>query len=291
MSDFLANWLELREPADVAARSAVLTEAVAGAITAGQGDTVRVLDLGTGTGSNLRYVVDRLPARQSWLVVDRDETLLRLLPARTADWGESRKRRLETDGTETVIRGSRLECRVETRCVNLDTLETLNIFDDRHLVTASALLDLVSEEWLRVLAGRCRDVGAAALFALNYTGHSSFSPVEPEDDTIRQLLNRHQNRDKSLGGPAAGPDGATCAERSFAEVGFQVRTAASDWVLGSAEDRLQRQLIKGWAEAATETAPAEASRIWDWCARRLAHVESKRSRVVVSHVDLAAWLP
>ena len=170
-------------------------------------------------------------------------------------------------------------------------LDTPDIFAGRHLVTASALLDLVSEEWLRVLAARCRAVGAAALFAINYNGCSSCSPAEPEDDMIRDLLNRHQKRDKGLGGPAAGPDAAACAERCFAEVGYLVRRACSDWVLGSAERELQRRLIEGWAEAAAEMAPGDVSDIERWRTRRLGHVDADRSHVVVGHVDLAAWLP
>jgi hypothetical protein len=53
---------------------------------------------------------------------------------------------------------------------------------------------------------------------------------------------------------------------------------------------LQRQLIEGWAESAEEMAPAQTSMIHNWLARRLEHVEAGRSRVVVGHDDLAAWL-
>ena len=291
MDDFLARWLRLREPADTRARSEDLTNAVAEAIGAAQRDPVQVLDLGTGTGSNFRYLSGRLPARQSWLVVDRDPTLLARVPARTTSWGVSQDYEVRTEVNGCVVRGPRLDYRVETRQMDLGSLDTAEVFAGRDLVTASALLDLVSEEWLRALAARSRDAGAAALFALNYDGRSSCSPAEPEDDMIRDLLNRHQKGDKGLGGPAAGPDAAACAERCFADVGYQVRSERSDWVLGSAERELQRRLIEGWAEAATEMAPADAAAIERWCARRLGHVDADRSHVEVGHVDLAASLP
>ncbi len=266
MDDSLAGWLRLREPADIAARSDGLTQQVAATVAARACDTVHVLDLATGTGSNVRYLTGRLPGQQSWLVVDHDPRLLQLAPA----------------GTST--------CRVETKCLDLGAL-TPELFGGRHLVAGSALLDLVSEAWLRALAGHCRAVGAAALFALSYDGRSTCSPVEPEDDTIRELLNRHQGRDKGLGGPAAGPSGAACAERCFADAGYIVRTARSDWKIGSTERALQRHLIEGWAAAAKELAPGEISSIDSWLTRRLRHVEADRSRVVVGHVDVAAWLP
>ena len=289
MDDSLASWLLLREPADTVARSKSLTHTVVGVVAAAHRYAVHVLDLATGTGSNLRYLVGHLPARQSWLVVDRDPTLLARVPALTSSWGATQHYEVRGDGNRWVVQGEQLDCRVETRLLDLGTLDTPDIFDGRHLVTASALLDLVSEEWLRVLASRCRAGGAAVLFAINYNGCSSCSPTEPEDDMIRLLLNRHQARDKGLGGPAAGLDAAEFAERCFAEVGYVVRTASSDWVLGSAESELQRRLIEGWAEAAKEMAPDDVSGIEGWRSRRLGHLDANRSHVVVGHVDLAAW--
>ena len=291
MDDSLASWLLLREPADTQARSASLTQTVAEVIATTARDAVHVLDLGTGTGSNLRYLVSRLPPRQSWLVVDRDPTVLALVPARTSSWGASQRYEVSTAGNRSVVRGTELDCRVETEHLDLVTLDTPDIFVGRDLVTASALLDLVSEEWLRALAARCRTVAAAALFAINYNGRSSCVPAEPEDDMIRVLLNRHQTRSRGARGSAAGPDATAFAARYFAEVGYQVETAQSDWVLGASEDELQRQLVEGWAAAATEIAPGDTTRIDSWLERRLGHIDAGHSRVRVGHVDLAAWLP
>ena len=70
MADSLSNWLALREPADVVARSALLTHEIVDAL--GRHHPLSVLDLGAGTGSNVRYLAGRLPAPQRWLLVDRD---------------------------------------------------------------------------------------------------------------------------------------------------------------------------------------------------------------------------
>src|SRR5690348_8953010 len=59
MGESLADWLSLREAADAAARS----EALARAIADGLRDhaPLRLVDLATGTGSNIRYLAPRLP--------------------------------------------------------------------------------------------------------------------------------------------------------------------------------------------------------------------------------------
>ena len=267
MDDSLSHWLGLREPADIAARSELLTRTIADALPAGE--AVRALDLATGTGSNMRYLMDRLPGRQRWLAVDRSAGLLAELRGRMSSF----------------------ECEIETRHMDLGTLDDREIFAGRHLVTASALLDLVSAEWLRTLAEHCRAAGAAALFTITYNGRSSCVPAEPEDDLVRRLMNRHQKTDKGLGGPALGPDAVSCAARQFAAVGYHVQREPSDWTLGPEVADVQRMLIDGWAQAATEVAPEHLSTIAFWRERRLAHVDAGRSQIVVGHDDLAAWPP
>ena len=289
MDSLLSTWLELREPADAAARSNRLTHTIADRLATGE--TVQVLDLATGTGSNLRYLAPYLPDRQRWLMVDRDSVLLALLPDLMSSWGKGRRYRVATvSGNECVIEGEKLQCHIETRSLDLGSLQDADIFAGRQLVTASALLDLVSEKWLGALAARCRHVGAAVLFALTYNGWSACSPEEPEDEMVRHLLNTHQKRDKGLGGPAAGPDAAGLAARCFADAGYRVWSEASDWKLGVSERELQRELVDGWARVATELVPDETSGIADWRARRIAHIDAGRSQIVVGHLDVAATL-
>jgi GNAT superfamily N-acetyltransferase len=264
MAGFSAAWLALREPADAAARSTRLAELVGRQLRGRPG--VRAVDLGTGTGSNVRYLASRLPVPQDWLLVDDDE--------------------------DTIDEAARLVPAATVRAVNLATaFETPGdgIVAGRTLVTASALLDLVSEAWLSALAARCRDEGAVVLFALTYDGGMRCEPEESDDETIRALVNRHQRRDKGFGA-ALGPAAADRAAECFARLGYYVEREPSPWVLTSDSAALQRQLIAGWAEAASEMAPERRSSIEAWRMRRLAHIDAGRSLITVGHADLAAWL-
>lgn len=285
MSDFSAAWLALREPADFSARSSQLADVIAGALASD--DTVQALDVASGTGSNVRYLAERLPPRQDWLLVDHDQGLITQAPVRMSEWAAARgyDARAEADGV--LLQSDRLTCRVRMRRVDVADLTHDVIFNGRRLVTASALLDLVSEPWLRGLTAHCREHASAALFALNYDGRIHCSPVEGEDELVRELVNQHQQRDKGFGA-ALGSDAAATAERLFAGAGYQVHRQPSDWVLSPDDRGLQQALIDGWAQAATEQAPGESASIQDWRTRRLAHVAQGRSRLRVGHQDVAA---
>jgi SAM-dependent methyltransferase len=260
MSGFSADWLALREPADTAARSPNLTEFVAEAL--GSRGALRILDLGTGSGSNVRYLTPRLRQPLQWRIVDNDPQLLAHARCAARD--------------------------VQVIASDLDLLEPA-WFEHTDLVTASALLDLVSEGWLARLVERCRAGVSAVLAVLNYDGRIICAPDDEQDAWICTLVNRHQRTDKGLG-PALGPDAGRTLEAMLSDVGWEVRRAASDWVLGAGQAELQRQLIGGWALAALEIAPDQTARIAAWKQRRLAHVDHGDSQIIVGHDDVAGVL-
>jgi hypothetical protein len=259
---FPAAWLDLREPVDHRSRAESLVSALT---DRWRTETWRrVLDLGSGTGSNLRYLASRLPPPQTWALVDHDADLL----ARVED-------RL-MDGVKAF------------RALGDLSAVGLRLVHASHLVTASALLDLMSHEWLEALVEACRNAGCGALFALTYDGRIEWSPsVDPDDELVRDAVNDHQRRDKGVG-PALGPTATTAAERLFREAGFEVQVAPSPWRLGPDDQALTVALIEGWAAAAGEQRPEDAPRIREWAARRATAVRGGGVTVEVGHLDLLA---
>ena len=268
MGDFSAEWLALREPADHAARSVRLTREIAERLE-GSSRRLRIVDLAAGAGSNMRYLAPRLPPRQHWRLVDHDAALLRMAARTPAE-------NVATIAAEPFDLST------------LDPPSARELFDGASLVTASALLDLVSERFVRLVSAACRGAGAAVLFALTYDGRIDCSPADPGDDVVRGLVNRHQRRDKGFGA-ALGPAAVEETVRALAAAGFTVDRERSDWRLTQTDAELQRQLIEGWARAAGEIDPERAAAIDAWRTRRLAHVAEGRSQIVVGHGDIAAW--
>jgi len=256
MSGFPADWLALREPADARSRSAALAARFAGRVR-------RAVDLATGTGANIRYLAPRLDGATEWLAVDSDPALLDVVVAPAG----------------ATVRTLRLDL--------ARALEAL-AFDGVDLVTASALLDLVSAAWLDRLVGACVAARVAVLFALTYDGRIEWSPADPEDERVRALVNSHQRRDKGFG-PALGPAAAEAAAGALSRHGYTVGRARADWVLGPAEATLQAALVDGWLAAALEVAPEDTGTLAQWVGRRRAHLARANSTLRVGHEDLAAW--
>lgn len=284
MTGFDADWLALREPADHAARASVLERLLAAHL-----DSlceVRIADLGCGTGSNLRHLAPRLRGRQHWTLIDADRGLLAAVPDHLRDWAAARGDLLQASGNEFHVAGDGYEARVALHRGDLAT-DPLPV---RHadLVTGTALLDLVSRDWLERLAVRCAATGAAALFTLTFDGTIAWQPPMPLDAEVATLVNRHQRGDKTFG-PALGPDAHAAAEQTFRTQGYStVEAARSDWHLTADDTLLQQHLHAGWAAAASEVAPHRAEAIHRWLVQRIDALEAGAGAVTVGHRDLLA---
>lgn len=285
MSGFSADWLALREPADADTRSAACAVIACTAISRSEGP-LDVVDLGAGTGANLRYVAPRLSGAQRWRLVDDDLHVLSEAASAIGSWARAQGFAFAETERGVRVDGADFTCDAELVEADLGSGVDAELIPSGGLVTASALLDLVSADWLDALASRCAAADAAVLFALTYDGRMRCEPAEPGDERVRLLVNRHQRSDKGFG-PALGPDAAARAAETFASHRYALRAESTDWRPGPDSRALQRALLDGWLAAAVELEPAERPALEDWHRRRRAHVEAGRSRIVVGHVDIA----
>lgn len=277
-SRFAADWLALRESADAAARSLTLTEAAAGWLAARDHRPLACVDLGSGSGSNPRYLARRLPGPQQWRLIDHDaELLARALHACSALHDAS---------------GKPVALRTEQR--DLGTLGETDLLGT-DLLSASALIDILGAEGLERIATVAVRSGAAVLFSLSVDGEWSFhrgatEDIDPGDALAREAFNAHQRRDKGVGG-ALGPDAHDWLATRLRAAGYRVLDASSPWRLrmnSPQEALLARALLEGWLHAALEQLPSQAQRLRDWHARRLAALGDPEFRIRVGHRDLLA---
>ncbi len=278
MSGFDPAWLELREPADHKARDRQLLIEVAR--NTGRKDGVSILDLGCGTGSNLRAVAPVLAQDwQSWTLVDHDSALLEAAVETLEEWADDS----ENFGEELILTKGSKHLTVDLRKVDLNT-ELDMVLDWRpDLVTAAALFDLVSADWMLAFAVGLARRSLPFYTALTYDGRSIWKPPHPLDGTINAAFHAHQATDKGFG-QAAGPDATAALTTAFEAAGYAVQTGGSPWHLGAADQALISELAKGIAAAAREKGDLTTADVDAWLAAHLA----KGTSCLIGHLDFWA---
>lgn len=276
MSGFSADWLALREPADRRARAAALEAALAARLASVA--PLSVVDLGCGTGSNLRALAPKLGARQSWLLVDRDPALLAAARRALAHWAD----RAETRGEGLLLAREGREIAVAFRLFDLSSGAGPLLDPAPGLVTAAALFDLVSAPWIRAFAREVAARAGAFHTALAYDGHEVWTPPHPADGAMLAAFHAHQRRDKGFG-PAAGPAAGAALRAAFEAAGWTVDAAASPWRLGGDDRAMIEALAHGAADAVAETGLVPAPEIAAWRAARIAAETCE-----IGHTDLVA---
>lgn len=256
---FAADWLALREPADHAARPEALLETLNRAL-AGRERPLQVMDLGSGAGSNMRYLAPRLTGPQHWTLVDHDSALLATVE--------------EPDQSVTLSR------QVVDFAAGPPSIQR-----NTDLLTASALLDLVSAAWIDRLVAMLTEWPVPVLFSLSYDGRVRWSQPHATDERVRQAVNRHQRTDKGFG-QALGPGAADYCVRALSTKGLHVVTERSDWKLYERQAALAAALIEGWAGAASEMDPDGRDVFQDWARSRQRDIAAGRVRLGVGHCDM-----
>jgi len=261
------KWLSLREPADAAARARDLAEQLGRRIPVAGRWVIH--DLGCGTGAMGRWLAPRLPGPQHWVLHDWDTDLLLLAAAEVP--GSA------ADGATVTVETT------QSDVIRLDPGDLA----DATLITASALLDMLTAEELATLLTVCAGAGCPILLTMTVVEGVALTPADPLDDPLAAAFNAHQRRPTERG-RLLGPDAVAVAVEQLRRLGAEVLVRPSPWQLGAAETALAAEWFTGWVRAASEQQPDLAAEADGYARRRLAQARAGRLEVTVDHADLLA---
>jgi hypothetical protein len=259
------EWLALREPADAAARNRELVDQLRRHASAPH----VIHDLGCGTGAVGRWLAPMLSGSQHWVLHDRDAELLAIAAA--APLGPA------ADGAAVTV---------ETRRSDVTRLEPLDLAGAT-LITASALLDMVTRDELARLLSGCAGAGCPILLTLSVVGSVSLTPPDPLDRRVAAAFDAHQRRETERG-RLLGPDAVALAVEELRRLGAEVLVRPSPWRLGPAQADLAAEWFTGWVEAACEREVELAAETDAYVRARLGQARAGRLGVTVEHADLLA---
>lgn len=274
MSGFSPDWLALREPVDHRSRNVTLAKRLSSLYADRQ--HLAVVDLGCGTGSNIRATYKLLPATQTWTLVDYDMRLLAVARERLTTWADA-----------CAADGEKLDLVKDGKRLNVDFLQadlTKNLDGALGaapgLVTASAVFDLCSEAFIVAFAKAVVARKASFYTVLTYDGVQTWTPAHSADAAMTAAFHAHQKTDKGFG-RAAGPDAPDALAQAFRAAGVEVAEGASPWRMGPADQALIDDLAAGFSGAVAEQGTVPATVIAAWRAQ-------PRTGAIVGHRDTLA---
>ena len=278
MTGFSAQWLALREPADHRARDRTLQNKVCeqlANVARTEQRAVRLIDLGCGSGSNLRALATSLPEQQHWTLVDYDPLLLAAARAALIAWADE----VINDSTSLTLRKNNKILEIEFSQVDLARDIERVLAWPADVITAAAFFDLVAESWL---VRFCQALRATLYTVLTYDGSEQWLPPHSADSAMLKAFHAHQKTDKGFG-VAAGPDATSVMQRELTARGFQVTLASSPWKIDQTEAAFIHALATGSAAAVRETGLLNELEVNQWLTARMS-----AQHCMVGHWDILA---
>ena len=242
--------------------------------------SLKIVDLGAGTGANCIYFAERLTTSQKWILIEQDSKLCREAHQRISTHFQQNGWSCVEDDARVFARKGGRQVHVEIINQSFFDLESIITPQKVDLVMAAAVFDLLQEEEFRQLANAIFNCAPALFTTMNYTT-MKFIPEAENDDYYIRLYEAHMQRNGGMG--------ADCTQQMhdvFLEMDLQIELGKSQWQLVPTASRMHYFLL-GFMEEAIgemlENSATEQAALKNWLATKRNHPALS---VEVNHFDL-----
>ena len=281
---FTTTWINLRESYDMLSRSDLLQNLYKN----NKMNLKKVIDLGGGNGSFLRWCHYKNIIYDDFLIIDNDETLLKSFYPRTKSYLSMM--------SLSLIKDNMMSYRIQNLKNNKDGFITLkkqdfyksiDIINDYNLVSFSAVSDLLSKKFIKCLFDKINK-GTNLYFSICFDGRVKWKNKDKHDKYIVSMFNQHQKQEKTTG-VALGLNSINFIKNLSKKNDYKIYIADSSWSVDS-QDNDSRIFQKAYLN--TIYKPLKKFELTDkdilenWLKSKQNDIENKNSNLVVGHKDI-----
>ena len=206
MHKFNNTWLFKREKIDNLSKNKLIIQNINKSLK--NHNEINIIDLGTGTGSNFRYLSKKIKYNnQYWTLMDISKSSLK----------EAR--------ANTQINKKIKNISIKNHDV-IQNISTTN-FSNYDVVTGSAFLDIMPKKWFKSFY--LKNINTKIVyFSINYDGYFNFFPKHHLDNSVMNLFNSDQKSKKVNNLKAVGPDCSLIIDSFFSKT-HKTYSLKSNW--------------------------------------------------------------
>jgi len=280
------EWLKTRYPYDAGTRSKRIEKKVLDHFSGRF--RLRILDIGSGLGANIRYYGPLFSSSQEWTLLEIEPRLADDSLEELKAWAsrEGRSVRALPHGLSIENEDGEISIRMkQASFFDLKSSDDLGRYD---LITANAFFDLIPQDRFAAFASILSSSHKPLLATLNYES-TKFRPEDRKDRDFIAQYESHMMRSRDIG-PSMGPRCCARMNEILTALGYCVYAGKSTWKI-PAQDKAMMNFMFGFLEDALGEmlgGSQERDEFDRWMKKKSALLERNRLELSVNHMDFFA---
>jgi len=281
---FSLSWIKAREKYDLKYRSNLLKEQY----KKDKSFFNKIIDLGSGNGSFLRYCYTKKIIFEEMLLIDHDSKLLRNFYASTYNYlNRTRYNILKESPTRYKLKKIDAIKTQNIQLMNTDILKSLDIINSYDLISLSAMSDILPISFIKKLLNKVSK-NKIIYFSICFDGNIKWSSSHKYDKYILNMFNKHQEMNKSSG-YVIGSKSIKLIKEYSSKKKYSFQIENSSWELKSYNENdkyFQKMYLDTIYKPLKKDDITDKDMLDEWRKVKLKDIESSKSKITVGHKDI-----
>ena len=281
---FALSWIKMREKYDSRSRSDLLQKQY----KIDKSFFKKIIDLGSGNGSFLRFCHTKKLIFNEMLLLDHDIKLLRNFYSTTCSHlKESRYRLLKESPTKYLLKNIGVTKTRNIDLVNVDILKSLDIINQYNIISLSAMSDILPPSFIKKLLSHVSK-NKIIYFSICFNGKVDWNIKHKYDKYILTMFNKNQETNKGSGYVIGCKSIKLIKEYSIKNK-HNIMIKDSSWKINSYNEGdkiFQKMYLDTLYRPLKKDSVTNKDMLFEWKEAKLKKIISGRSKIIVGHKDI-----